>query len=171
MLARFGESGLTQAEFCKQEGLNVSNLSWWKREVAARDMAVRKTGKRPRRKQDDDPKLTFWRTTIARFNSSGLSKDDFCAREGIKAQAFCWWRGELSRRDSEKRQAIAIPLITHGEMFVPLRVTEPEPVQPLAKLPLAFAEIDILHGTVRLFENATGESLAALVRALKESAE
>lgn len=168
VLARFAESGLTQAGFCKQEGLNTSNLSWWKREVASRDIAVRNTRKTLRRKQYDDPKVMYWRTTIARFNSSGLSKDDFCAREGIKAQAFSWWRGELSRRDSEKRQAVALPLVTPGEMFVPLRLAEREPVQPVA---LVFGEVDILSGTVRIFDTATVEPLAALVRALKESVE
>ena len=41
-LARFVTSGLSQVEFCKREGLNPSNLGWWKREIATRDAKSKK---------------------------------------------------------------------------------------------------------------------------------
>lgn len=36
-LALLAESGLTQAEFCRQRGLTQCSLSWWKREILDRD--------------------------------------------------------------------------------------------------------------------------------------
>ncbi len=36
-LVRFAESGLSQSAFCKREGLNQNNFSWWKRTILERD--------------------------------------------------------------------------------------------------------------------------------------
>ena len=33
---------------------------------------------------EGDQRLAYWRKVVARFNTSGLSKDDFCTREGIQ---------------------------------------------------------------------------------------
>ena len=37
VLAEWSKSGLTQAAFCRERGLSVSALRWWKRELARRD--------------------------------------------------------------------------------------------------------------------------------------
>ncbi len=98
--ARCSESGLSQVEFCKREGLNPSNLCWWKRMLAARDAAPVQTGIEFEQDPDDEQKENYWREIVARFSTSGLSNDAFCKKKAIKAQAFCWWRGEIGRRDS-----------------------------------------------------------------------
>ena len=36
------KSGLTQPEYCRVNGLNENSLSWWKREIPARDKGARK---------------------------------------------------------------------------------------------------------------------------------
>ena len=171
VLARFAESGLTQAAFCKQEGLHASAFSWWKRTIAEREAVALEVERAFRRKHTDEPKETYWRKTVSRFKRSGLGKEEFCEKEGIKGQAFCYWRAELERRDGAKLRGIAKPLVTSASMFLPVQVTQPEPVRSVAKSPQWIAEIDILCGTVRIFDTATTEALTALFKALKESTE
>ncbi len=171
LVARFAESGLTQAAFCKQEGLHAGSFSSWKRAIAAREAEAVNAELSFRRKHTDEPKETYWRKTVSRFKHSGLSKDEFCEKEGIKRQAFCYWRAELERRDGAKLRAIAQPLASSASRFLPVQVAQPEPFRPVAKSPQAIAEIDILCGTVRIFDTATTEALTALFKALKESTE
>ena len=40
------ESGLTQAEFCRQHSVNQNTLSWWKRAINRRDAKAPSTGAR-----------------------------------------------------------------------------------------------------------------------------
>lgn len=167
---RWSESGLSQIEFCKREGLNASNLCWWKRALAARDSAPAQNGIEFEQDPDDEQKENYWREMVARFRTSGLSKDVFCKKEDIKAQAFCWWRGEISRRDSgRKRTASPAPLPT-ARMFVPLKTAE-SPAILLASTPKVVAEIDILQGTVQIFDNAATQTIAMLFAAIRRSAE
>jgi len=68
--------------------------------LAARDAAPVQTGIEFEQDPDDEQKENYWREIVARFSTSGLSNDAFCKKKAIKAQAFCWWRGEIGRRDS-----------------------------------------------------------------------
>jgi hypothetical protein len=167
-LARFVTSGLSQVEFCKREGLNPSNLGWWKREIATRDAKSKKDQPMESQRPGRSGTQTYWRTMIARFNTSGLSKDDFCAREGIKPAAFCWWRGELSRRDAHKSRDFARPFAAGTEIFVPLTPANPKPARQVFRERHVIAEIDIATGTVRIFETQNADGLLALVKVLKE---
>lgn len=45
-LALLAESGLTQAEFCRQHSLNQNTLSWWKRAIRNLDGEAPSTGTR-----------------------------------------------------------------------------------------------------------------------------
>lgn len=165
MLARLGKSGLTQAEFCKREGLNPSNLAWWKREISKRDNAV---GRGKGSGEGSNKKDIYWREIIARFKTSGLSKDDFCAREHIKPQAFVWWRGELSRRDNEKPENVVRQVEPKSNVFIPLSLVEPPAVKPRVKEPRAIAEVDIFTGTVYVFDTASFDALVTFLKALRE---
>ncbi len=167
MLARFSECGLTQVEFCKREGVNPSNFGWWKRELAVRDVAPARNGIEFARDPADEQKENDWRNIVARFSTSGLSKDDFCKKEGIKAQAFCWWRGELGRRDGDRKVRASRASASTAKMFVPLKPIESKP-EPA---PLPVAEIDIHQGTIRIFDNASIQTIAMLFNALRRSAE
>ena len=44
VLARWRKSGLSQAAFCREQGLSAETFTWWKRELGRRDAA--KTGRR-----------------------------------------------------------------------------------------------------------------------------
>jgi hypothetical protein len=164
MLARFASSGLTQVEFCKREGLNPGKFSWWKREIGLRDDESTEL------KNSTDKQVTegYWRKIIAKFNRSGLSKDDFCSKEGIKPAAFVWWRGELGRRDVAKITAVAKPVLTEPSMFVPVEMPKHPAFGAAHEELRVVAEVDLQSGTVRVFENVTTNSLTALFTALKE---
>lgn len=45
-LVLLAESGLTQAEFCRQHSVNQNTLSWWKRAINRRDAKAPSTGAR-----------------------------------------------------------------------------------------------------------------------------
>ena len=51
-------------------------------------------------KRQDLRKEMFWRRTIDRHASSGLSVRAWCRNQGLKEAAFYWWRRELVRRDA-----------------------------------------------------------------------
>lgn len=161
-LARFEASGLTQAEFCRQEKLHTSSLCWWRREIAARDaQPVQSEQRQPESSVD---RVKYWRKMIAKFNTSGLSKEDFCTTERIRPMQFTWWRAELHRRNEQKRKEVAKPL----DMFVALNVPREEQVSQAEAEPCAIAEINIAAGTVRISDTARVDALIALLRAFKE---
>jgi hypothetical protein len=55
-------------------------------------------GRGPRR---DPVKERFWRETIRRQKTSGLSIREFCARQSLTESAFHAWRGEIRRREQQ----------------------------------------------------------------------
>ena len=181
MLTRFAESGLSQTDFCKREGLNAGKFARWKREIRLRDEQSRKT------KNVTDKQITeiHWRRLIAKFNRSGLSKDAFCEQEGLKPQAFVWWRGEINRRDSKKQQDFAKPLAAATEKFVPLKVI---PVEGIVNLPsqespaddevrevlrsvrrTPVAELCFGEASIRIWRGTDQDTLRMLVQILKEN--
>ncbi len=54
VVAEWGKSGLTQVAFCRDRGLSVSALRWWKRDLARRD-AERASRQRPKGRGDASP--------------------------------------------------------------------------------------------------------------------
>ena len=44
IVSRQRRSGLTQAEFCRREGVAAHSCSWWKRELARRDTTRQRVG-------------------------------------------------------------------------------------------------------------------------------
>ena len=164
VLARYAASNLSQADFCRQEGLNPNNLSWWKREIAKRDESARSgDGRRPKSPQESLE--TYWRKMVRKFDSSGLSKTEFCERERIKPAAFCWWRGELERRDMSKQVTVLHSPAPAQRAFLPL--CAPESLEPGKNR--AIAEIDMVTGTIRIFERPDPATLLILLKAFKEA--
>ena len=50
VLARQQQSGITQADFCRREGIQQASLSWWVRELKERDQSHRPVRKaRPKK--------------------------------------------------------------------------------------------------------------------------
>jgi hypothetical protein len=167
VLARFERSGLSQIEFCTQEGLNPANLSWWKREIAKRDGGV---GRVERKKPltAADSRLTYWRQVLSQFQNSGMSKDDFCRRKGIRPAVFTWWRAEVGRHDGNQDAVIECTVSPTASLFVPVLAEKPDVVLPDNGGPQVIAEIDMSRKTVRIFETVSDSGLAALLRGLTE---
>jgi len=64
---------------------------------------------RPARR--DREKEAFWRRTIGKQPSSGMSVRAWCRRHALRESSFYWWRTQLARRDA------------HAPALVPVRVT------------------------------------------------
>ena len=56
------------------------------------------------RRVRDLAKERFWRETVRRQRTSGLTIRAFCRGEGFSEHGFHWWRRELERRASQPRE-------------------------------------------------------------------
>ena len=69
-----------------------------------------------------------WRRILARQQQSGLTRVEFCRREGVKASALSWWSGELRRRGQVHPRKASVPKARpkrpRRSVFVPVRVIE-----------------------------------------------
>lgn len=61
-----------------------------------------------------------WQRIVDRFNASGLSVGEFCARYHISAQSLYQWRRKLKRDHSSVGQASAVPDL------IPVRIVPAE---------------------------------------------
>ncbi len=60
--------------------------------------------------QPRDPKREqFWRTTLAKWTTSGPNIRDFCRRHRLAETAFYFWRREIARRDGAPAGEPAVP--------------------------------------------------------------
>ncbi|HNR52453.1 MAG TPA: transposase, partial [Deltaproteobacteria bacterium] len=51
-----------------------------------------------RERAESTDRRQFWRRTVKRWTSSGLSVRQFCRKEGISEPSFYSWRKKLSQR-------------------------------------------------------------------------
>lgn len=56
----------------------------------------------PAQGQRDPAREQYWRDMIDKYQASGMSKTEFCAAEGIKASALCFWERTIKKRDYER---------------------------------------------------------------------
>lgn len=80
-----------------------------------------------------------WERRVERWRKSGLSVEDFAAREGIKSKQLVWWRWKLST--SPPRPAAPAPV-----QFLPVRVVDAPTLRPRGA-PVAL-EIALPNGRV-----------------------
>jgi len=160
--ARFEASALTQAEFCRQEGLSQAKLSWWRKEIAARDAGDRKVARERPAKQDRKSKLAYWRKVVDKFNSSGLSMGEFCDTEEIKPASFAWWRAEIRRQDRTSQKGVVQP-DTH-DLFIPVGMAD---LASTTEEGQAIAEIVLISNKIRIFAGADAQTLAAIIKAME----
>lgn len=59
----------------------------------------------------------FWRRMIEKQACSGMAVAVWCRKRRLDPSSFYWWRRQLARRDTEKKQA----------SFIPVHVTEDMP--------------------------------------------
>jgi hypothetical protein len=169
IIGQLKQSGCTQAEFCRREGLNKNKVSWWKREIARRDAQVGRDTRKKAPVKRDDPRLIYWRDVFERFDQSKFSKEEFCAREEIKPGAFSWWRAELNRHDLGGKQ-IENPRTSEKNIFVPVGVKN-DPVESAinGKKQQVVAEIDLISQTLRILAGADTQTIAAIITAVRSA--
>lgn len=95
-----------------------------------------------------------WRRVLAGHAPSRMSIRAYCAKHGVKEQAFYWWRAKLARHDATKPAA-----------FVPIVV---EPVASVAACDIVM----LLRGgrELHLPASLSMEKIGVLVRAIEGAA-
>jgi transposase-like protein len=68
----------------------------------------------------DRKKQAGWHRHLKAQSSSGLSIAAYCRRHGLREHGFYWWRRELARRKTLRREAAAA--------FVSVTVAAEEPI-------------------------------------------
>lgn len=117
----------------------------------------------------DLTKQQFWRRAIARFTTSGVTKAEFCRREGLSADVLRYWILAIAQRDEEMRLAELSKAKGKEQVFLPVVVVEQKATDRLPGThQMAVAEIVVAQGTVRLFNGITTDTCRALWRALQE---
>ena len=87
-----------------------------------------------------------WAKRVERWKRSGLSAEEFSAREGLRAARLSWWRWYLSRK--EPHRDVAAP---SKPQFVPARVVErgdTKPVSSCLEVVLANGRVVRISGAV-----------------------
>lgn len=109
----------------------------------------------------------YWRRMLARQRQSGLTRAEFCRREGLQESAISWWAKELAERDRPAKTAVTPKprpkKKTPRTTFVPLQMAQ------AASIPSAFAfEIVTRSGhVVRLGPGFDPEMLRRAIAALE----
>lgn len=99
MVSKWRSSGLSQAEFCRKEGIPEWSLSQWKRiEERNRDylaLQAKQNAAAERKTKRLEAKRKYWLALVEEQAASGLSITEFSRRRGIKWNTLKRWRREL----------------------------------------------------------------------------
>jgi hypothetical protein len=106
-------------------------------------------------KRRDLAKERWWRDTLKRHVTSGLSVRAFCRREKLTESAFYAWRRIVAERDAEAQPA------RQASAFVPLTVIEQTGCEVSIEIELADGRL------LRLPSSIAPARLAELVQALE----
>jgi transposase-like protein len=167
VVERWKASGLSQAEFCRQENISEWMLSAWKRREF--QIGAASGPDAPPKSQTPDqygppPKagkqlVSYWRRVIRQQAESGLSGPDFCRAHGIKIRTFNRWLRKFAReqRASHKSLMKENPFVA---VHVPMVQAEPA-VDSEIEIVLAGGSI------VRVTERTPLALLARTLRALE----
>ena len=159
-VARWKLSGLSQAEFCRREGLSASALSDWKKkksEVGAkkavaldkRKNRIRKTGVELER---------YWKNLVEDYAAGGLGMREFCRRNHVGISSLTKWRSYFAKYDKESTKRIAIG------PFLQLKAPE-KAAPPVAETLL---EINLPGGAkIQVTEKTSLSLLAKTLKALE----
>jgi transposase-like protein len=152
VVAKWRASGLSQADFCRQEGIQQWQLSWWKRHAGTNAQAAKGAKKAPKRKSRAELKQ-HWSAVVAAQIASGLSVKEFCQQKGVTVSTFKRWRlllkaDGLEGAEPDENPFVQVPPSTASKRVVPsegsleivlpggglIRVTETSPLELLARL-------------------------------------
>jgi transposase len=56
-------------------------------------------------------KEDFWRSHLANWRESGLSKQEYCRQQGVSKSALGWWRTKLTRQTSGEVRLVPVPFL------------------------------------------------------------
>ncbi len=112
----------------------------------------------------DRAKEMFWRRTLARYATSGLSIAEFCKKEGVQRNAFYHWREVIPERDTEK----SLPdCKTENSCFVPVTIrSDATPADPIQRQ--VVAELIFSGGSILVFDGIGNDTLRTLVQSVAE---
>ena len=97
----------------------------------------------------------YWREQVAACRASRMSAVRWCREAGIPVSKYCWWKGELRRRDAPS----GVPALFAEVRAMPRGGAWPPPP----------VEIGLAGGrVVRVHAQFDGETLARVVRVLEE---
>ena len=100
-----------------------------------------------------------WAKRVERWRKSGLSTEDFSAREGLKSKQLVWWRWKLGSSPAE-------PAAPGPPQFLPVRVVDAVACPSVAVVPV---EIALPNG--RIVRVTAGFDAATLERVLEIASE
>ena len=72
----------------------------------------------------DEAKWAYWGKHIKAWRTSGLSRNAYCQREGLKPTTFDYWR-PLIASDHAEVNAVKQPVIDNDITLVPVKVFDP----------------------------------------------
>lgn len=104
----------------------------------------------------DPVKEAYWRKTLQRYASSGLSVREFCKRENVTESAFYAWRRTIGERDEAGNS---------GPAFLPAVINREAEHDESLVLKLA-GDLEL-----RLSQSTPADRVMELVRALQSPAE
>ena len=76
----------------------------------------------------DGKKLAYWRRHFERWQSSGLTRRAYCAREGLALSTFDHWRREARKAAQRDSASVPATLPNTSLTLVPVRIDAPEEI-------------------------------------------
>lgn len=64
-------------------------------------------------------KEQYWRDAVAGWQSSGLTKTQYCRRQNLRLNVFCGWQKIIRQRDAETKH-LAVPQLASKQLKTPL---------------------------------------------------
>ena len=101
---------------------------------------------------------SWWKRTVSRWKSSGLTAGEFAAREGVSERTLRWWSSALRRGTRAERGS------TESAVLAPIEIEVPR-----ATAGMRHVEIAIDSALLRVEVGADVEYVGALVRQLRGS--
>lgn len=156
VVAKWKASGLSQAEFCRQEDIPEWKLSNWKRAEA------RRKSYQARQKPRRNLLGRDWHSIVSGFAASGLTVADYCQKNGISPTSFKRARVKLARQAQKETAQNSAAIVDNP--FVEIRArAERTPIAERNALEL------ILPGgaKVRVTEETPMHLLSKVIKSLE----
>lgn len=173
MVSKWRASGLSQAEFCRQEGIPEWSLSQWKRREESNSDLVALQSKQKaasdRKIKRLEAKRKYWLALVEEQAASGLSITEFSRRKGIKANSLKRWRRDLLGVEEQVISAARVRR-NNKNPFVQVVLEEAPQSERHEKQEQDRVEILLPGGGKFIATEQTSQALLAkLLKALKEA--